>query len=144
MPRPTLAHWAAALSLIGTAAAAPATRPARLVARRPATRPVTLHVGDAAPPVRVAEWLKGTPSTSLTDGRVHVVEFWATWCGWCVEDMPHLSALARQVRRAGADHVGERVGGVARRAGGRRGTTGPTRGCRRRPGPRRSSAGPAT
>ena len=90
-----LVRLVAALALTGTPAAlaqqAPATRPAR---RLPA--PVTLHVGDAAPPVRVGKWLKGTPAPSLTDGRVHVVEFWATWCGWCVEDMPHLSALARK------------------------------------------------
>ncbi len=91
--RPPLAHLAATLSLAGAAAAAaPATRPStRPVRPRP---PVTLHVGDAAPPVRVAKWLKGPPAPSLTDGRVHVVEFWATWCGWCVEDMPHLSVLA--------------------------------------------------
>ncbi len=95
MPRRhPLAHLAVAVSLGAAAAAAavPATRPStRPVRPRP---PVTLHVGDAAPAVHVAKWLKGVPAPSVTDGRVHVVEFWATWCGWCVEDMPHLSALA--------------------------------------------------
>ncbi len=67
---------------------APATRPAR--------PPVTLHVGDIAPLIHVGKWLKGSPSIVLTDGKVHVVEFWATWCGWCVADMPHLSEMAKK------------------------------------------------
>ncbi len=71
-----------------------------LVAQQPATRParpaVTLHVGDLAPPIRVQKWIKGAQPTSLTDGRVHVVEFWATWCAPCKHGMPHLSAVAKK------------------------------------------------
>ena len=58
--------------------------------------PVTLHVGDPAPAVTVVKWIKGTPQTDLKDGKVHVMEFWATWCGPCKVGMPHLSELAKK------------------------------------------------
>ncbi len=56
----------------------------------------TLKVGDMAPPLVVEKWCKGSPVTSLTDGKVHVFEFWATWCGFCHPAMPHLSRLAHK------------------------------------------------
>ena len=82
----TFASFAA--SPLGYCAQPPSTRPSK--------PPATLHVGDSAPPLHVARWLKGSPSPSLTDGRVHVVEFWASWCGWCVIGMPHLSEMAKK------------------------------------------------
>src|SRR3569833_317608 len=57
-----------------------------------------LIIGDPAPPLRVREWLKGTPVQSLEKGKVYVVEFWATWCIPCIAGMPHLSDLARKYK----------------------------------------------
>lgn len=62
----------------------------------PARPPITLHIGDAAPQISVVKWLKGKPQTDLKDGKVHVVEFWATWCGPCKVGMPHMSELAKK------------------------------------------------
>ena len=45
---------------------------------------------------------------SMTDlrGRVVVVEFWATWCGPCVAEMPKMKALYEEYRGRGVEFIG--------------------------------------
>jgi thiol-disulfide isomerase/thioredoxin len=52
-----------------------------------------LSIGDHAPPLAVARWIKGEPIQRLEPGRIYVVEFSATYCGPCIEVAPHLSSL---------------------------------------------------
>ena len=60
------------------------------------TQAKKLKFGDPAPPLAIATWLKGEPVERFEPGTVYVVEFWATWCGPCVQVMPHLSQLQRE------------------------------------------------
>ncbi|MHC4946682.1 MAG: TlpA disulfide reductase family protein [Planctomycetota bacterium] len=53
----------------------------------------TLSIGDPAPAIDVAHWVKGDQIDAFEDDHVYVVEFWATWCGPCVASMPHISEL---------------------------------------------------
>jgi len=52
-----------------------------------------LLVGDPAPGIRLAEFVKGAPLPNLELGKIYVLEFWATWCGPCQANIPHLSEL---------------------------------------------------
>lgn len=57
----------------------------------------TLHIGDVPPPIKYSKWIQGTPQIDkLDDGKVYVLEFWATWCGPCIQAMPHLSELSKK------------------------------------------------
>jgi hypothetical protein len=38
----------------------------------------TLKVGDAAPALSVAEWVKGE-AADMQRGQIYLIEFWATW-----------------------------------------------------------------
>jgi thiol-disulfide isomerase/thioredoxin len=69
-------------------------------------KPFALMVGDKAPPIAIAEWLKGSEVKALEAGRVYVVEFWATWCGPCIAAFPHLSQLQKEYADKGLTVIG--------------------------------------
>jgi thiol-disulfide isomerase/thioredoxin len=52
-------------------------------------------VGSKAPTVQIDEWITPQPlRQSDLNGRVYVLEFWATWCPPCVQSIPHMIELA--------------------------------------------------
>ncbi|MCB0725747.1 MAG: TlpA family protein disulfide reductase [Ignavibacteriae bacterium] len=65
-----------------------------------------VSVGDKAPDPTIDEWVKGTPVTSFEEGKVYVVEFWGTWCGPCIENIPHLSNLQKEYSADGLTIIG--------------------------------------
>lgn len=58
----------------------------------------TLLPGGKAPKIEVLKWVKGKPVTIEKKG-VYVVEFWATWCGPCIESIPHVTKLAKENKK---------------------------------------------
>jgi thiol-disulfide isomerase/thioredoxin len=52
-------------------------------------------VGTMAPAIQIDEWITSQPpNQSDLNGRVYVLEFWATWCPPCVQSIPHMIELA--------------------------------------------------
>jgi thiol-disulfide isomerase/thioredoxin len=52
--------------------------------------------GKPAPAFTPDSFIRGSEVKTLELGKVHVIEFWATWCGPCVRSMPHLTELQKQ------------------------------------------------
>jgi thiol-disulfide isomerase/thioredoxin len=56
------------------------------------------QLGDRLPPLKVTQVFQGFPETTIQwnnlRGKVVVLEFWATWCVPCVNEIPHLNKLA--------------------------------------------------
>ena len=61
----------------------------------------------AAPELKVAELL-GTGPVRLADlkGKVVLLDFWATWCTYCVKTMPRLNSLHQKYRDRGLVIIG--------------------------------------
>ncbi len=61
-----------------------------------------LTAGQPAPPLALEQWLSappGAPGTSpALRGNALVLEFWATWCAPCVEQIPHWNALVEKFK----------------------------------------------
>ncbi len=131
--KPVAAPAVEAASPAPAAGAAPAaSAPARASRRRPKVDvygnpnqfdAAPLAIGDVAPALTATEWI-GAPVDSLR-GRVHIIEFWATWCQPCQKSIPDLKRLARRhgdrIRVVGvaAAEAGDAAGvrEFARRAG---------------------------
>lgn len=73
-----------------------------LLAHQQTTTPKPLlTLGSKAPEIQVQKWLKGAPVGPFDRKHVYLIEFWATWCGPCLNAMPHLSKLQDKYGKQG-------------------------------------------
>ena len=60
----------------------------------------TLKIGSEAPDLDIENWLSDNAgefphTTRIEEGKIYVIEFWATWCKPCVEEMPRIAELQK-------------------------------------------------
>ena len=58
-----------------------------------------LQPGDPAPALKVGRWLKGKPIDTLEQGKIYVLDFWGTKCGYCIASFPELRSLQRRYKQ---------------------------------------------
>ncbi|HEX4170648.1 MAG TPA: TIGR03435 family protein [Bryobacteraceae bacterium] len=63
-------------------------------------RASNVEIGASAPPLTLTQLLQAPPGTKVTweslKGNVVVLEFWATWCAGCRDQISHLNRLHEQ------------------------------------------------
>jgi thiol-disulfide isomerase/thioredoxin len=55
-------------------------------------------VGQPPAALSADAWVKGDPVLKFQPGTAYLVEFWGTWCGPCIQSIPHLTELQRRHR----------------------------------------------
>ena len=65
-----------------------------------------VNVGDTAPDFRVVSDSGKVLTRSDFGGKLLVLNFWASWCAPCVEEVPSLDALHRQFKDQGVVVLG--------------------------------------
>ena len=68
-----------------------------------------LTVGDDAPALAQGKYFQGKPVTELEKGKVYVLEMWATWCGPCIDAMPHVAQMQTKYADKGLIVIGQNV-----------------------------------
>ena len=76
--------------------ATPLEAPSQVAETSPTSAPESLVIGDDAPAISVNKWVKGAAVGDFEEGKIYVMEFWATWCPPCRTSIPHLTKIQEE------------------------------------------------
>lgn len=86
------------------------------LALRPSTRPAGLWLSSPAPAFQLSDLAGRVVSLSDYKGQVVFLNFWATWCDSCREELPGVNALYSRYRKQGFVVLAPSIDAEGRRA----------------------------
>lgn len=57
-----------------------------------------LKVGDKVPALNITDYLKNVPKDKNLENKYILLEFWATWCTTCLEEVPNLNKMQERFK----------------------------------------------
>ena len=68
-------------------------------------------LNQAPPPLNLSRWALGEVTPAQRQGKIVVVDFWATWCGPCIQAIPHNNRILAKYGGRGVILLGACTGG---------------------------------
>ena len=63
-------------------------------------------IGKNTPEIKIKQWISDNPPELRTlEGKVRVLDFWATWCGPCVSNIPEFVRLCSEYKPKGVEFI---------------------------------------
>ncbi len=68
-----------------------------------------LKMGDAAPAYEPGAWVQGEEVKAFDKDHAYLIECWATWCGPCIGNIPHVNELHEAFKDKGLVVIGQNL-----------------------------------
>lgn len=57
-----------------------------------------LKVGEKGPKLNITDYLQNAPEEKSIENKYILLEFWATWCATCLEEVPNLNKMQERFK----------------------------------------------